>query len=70
MRESIRMHSFIKNGYVIGPNVIVDKGVSFSLTWKKCTSCNFNNQIENIEVCPLCGQSLVLMKEKNDEAVK
>lgn len=50
-------------------SLTVDKILSFTLYYKRCPSCNFNNQFENMEVCPFCGKNLVLMKEDNNETV-
>ena len=56
-------------GQVEEPEYTVDKILSFTLYRRKCPSCHFNNQFETLEVCPFCGQNLILMKEDNNETV-
>lgn len=48
---------------------VVNKILSYTAYYSKCPSCNFNNKFENEEVCPFCGQKLVIMKEDNYETV-
>ena len=56
-------------GQVEGPECTVDKILSFTLYHRKCPSCNFNNQFKYIEICPFCGQNLVVIKKDNYETV-
>ena len=69
MGKNVNPFSFKRDifGFVEGSKYTIDKISSFTLYYKRCPSCNFNNQFENMEVCPFCGQNLVLMKEENNE---
>ena len=71
MGENVNPFSFKRDifGQVEGPKYAIDKILSFTLYYGKCPSCNFNNRFENLEVCPFCGQNLVVIKEENNEAV-
>lgn len=71
MGKNIEPFSFSRDifGQVDESKYIVDKILSFTLYHRKCPSCNFDNQFGNMEVCPFCGQKLVLMKEDNYETI-
>ena len=71
MGENVNPFSFKRDifGQVEGPKYAIDKILSYTAYYSKCPSCNFNNKFENEEVCPFCGQNLVIMKEDNYETI-
>lgn len=71
MGKDVTPFSFKRNifGQIEEPEYAVDKILSFTLYHIKCPSCGFNNQFEIMEICPFCGQNLILMKEDNYETI-
>ena len=64
---SLRQDPF---GFVDGPEYTIDKVISYVFYHVKCPKCGFYNETgKTYEICPECGENLILMKEENYETV-
>ena len=54
--DSLSFHTLLPK------DLTVDKILTYSLIQRKCSNCGFNNQFEHLEICPDCGEKLLVMK--------
>ena len=59
--DSLSFHTLLPK------DLTVDKILTYSLIQRKCPNCGFNNQFEHLEICPDCGEKLIVMKGGYDE---
>lgn len=43
-------------------NFVVDKILTMKIGYNRCPQCNFDNREESLDICPICGENLLLDK--------